>query len=214
MPHPRPDDDLGWLAEALRRPPGEDAQYRMAPALRWEHVRASAPPASARPSAVLILLYPAAAGWSTLLIKRGTYDGAHSGQVAFPGGRLEPHDASEAHAALREAEEEVGLDPAEVDLLGRLSPLYVPASHHLIHPFVGRAAAEPLFRPEPAEVSALLPVDLAHLFAPGTKAETTLTVRGGLRLQAPYYAVAGETVWGATAMIISELEAVFGRERR
>jgi 8-oxo-dGTP pyrophosphatase MutT (NUDIX family) len=206
---PTPDQIAARLTRALLRPPGETAQYRMAPALRKQETAAFGDPTKARPSAVLIVLYPQAGAWHTVLIKRGSYDGAHSDQVSFPGGRRENSDRDLSHTALRETEEEVGLAQHAVRVVGRLTQLWVPASNHLIHPFVGLAAETPVFVPDPAEVSAVLPTALSDLFHPKAKAETTFRVRGGFTIQAPYYDIHQERVWGATAMIISELEAVF-----
>ena len=206
---PTHDELAAWLPKALLRPPGETAQYRMAPALRKQETAAFGTPETARPSAVLIVLYPQDGSWHTVFIKRGSYDGVHSDQVSFPGGRSEQSDRDLTHTALRETEEEVGLAQHAVQVMGRLTQLWVPASNHLIHPFVGLAAEAPVFVPEPAEVSAVLPTALADLFHPATKAETVIRLRGGMTIQAPYYAIHEERVWGATAMIISELEAVF-----
>ncbi len=196
------------LREALLDLPGEEAQFRMAPALRKAGVDLPRNAINARQSAILILLYPRQDHWHTVLMERGVYDGVHSGQISFPGGKQEPGDPDLRFTALRETEEEIGVPAAGVELLGGLSPLYVPASHSNIHPFVGYLKSEPNFIPDQLEVASLLPISLSHLFDDSRKSEADITVRGGLILRAPYYSVMEKVVWGATAMIISELEAV------
>ncbi len=204
-----PAADLDWLAEALKRPPGESAQYRMAPRLRRQEVALAPDPASARPSAVLVALFPETDQWHTIFIERGIYDGVHSGQIALPGGRMEPQDHTAEDTALREAEEEVALPRSAVRVLGRLTELYIPASGHVIQPVVGMVNERPELRPEPREVASVITVPLNRLFAPQSKDRRTRVVRGGFRLEAPHYLVDQHEIWGATAMIISELEHLF-----
>ncbi len=204
--------DPEWLRRALLRPPGREAQYRMAPALRVEHERAAGlrqGASPARETAVLVLLYEQERSWHTVLMQRPLYPGVHSGQISFPGGKREPADPDLSFTALREAEEEIGVPAAQVDMLGPLTPLYVPASHADIHPYVGYVQGVPRFVPDGAEVAELIPVALPRLFDDAIKREKTMELAGGMLLRAPYYALEERVVWGATAMIISELEAVF-----
>lgn len=212
--------DLPRLRLALANLPGEEAQYRMAPALRRQRIPESWTRQGVRESAVFILLFPRqehespspavapAATLHTVLMQRPVYQGAHSGQISFPGGRHEASDADLQHTALREMEEEIGVPAGQVQVLGPLSSLYVPVSHSNIQPYVGYLAQEPVFRPDPREVQDLLVTSLPALFDDRIKSETEIVVSGGARLLAPYYAVQDRVVWGATAMIISELEAL------
>ncbi len=200
--------DLERLRRALANPPGEAAQYRMAPALRRERFTQFSNIANARQSGVLALLFPREGEIHTVLIRRGVYDGVHSGQVSFPGGKHEPEDPDLGFTALREMEEEIGVPGAGVDLLGALSQLYVPASHSNIHAFVGFLPSEPDFVPHTREVAGLLMVSLTELFDDAYKAEKEITVGSGVQLTAPYYGIQNEVIWGATAMILSELEAL------
>ncbi len=162
------------------------------------------PSPDARQGGVLVLLYLYGGHVHLPLILRPTYSGVHSGQVGFPGGGREPVDADLTATALREAWEEVGVDPEEVRILGQLSPLFVIASNYLVQPTVGWCSSRPDFRTDPYEVAQLLEAPLAHLLDPATTRRELWTLRGSA-VEVPFYAVAGQTVWGATAMMLSEL---------
>ena len=156
-----------------------------------------------RPAAVLLLLYPDPHdGASTLLFTRRTDTlPSHRGQISFPGGRIDPGDVDAPAAALREAEEEVGILPAAVTVLGTLPAIYTVVSNYVITPVVGRAAARPALRPNPAEVAALIEVPLATLHDPVIhRTETHPTERGPVVIH--YYQVGPHNIWGATARIL------------
>jgi 8-oxo-dGTP pyrophosphatase MutT (NUDIX family) len=197
------------IRERLARPlPGLDAQLRMAPRPRpgWNprHL-----PDGLRDAAGLVVLYPHDDVLHLALTLRGSALRHHTGQVSLPGGRVDDGESIEA-AALREAEEEVGLPPAAVEVLGRLTPLHIPVSGHLLHPVVGVTTARPRFRVAEAEVERLIEVPLARLRAPDVVAwdqrrrERPPTVL----MDVPYFDVGGVRVWGATAMILAEFLAV------
>lgn len=188
--------------------PGLDAQLAMAPRPRpgWDphHI-----PPGLRDAAGLLLLYPHDGRWTVPLTLRGSWMRQHTGQVSLPGGRVDPGETIEA-AALREAHEEVGVEPARVRILGRLSPLHIPVSGHMLHPVVGWTDARPDFRVAEAEVERLIEASLAHLRSAGTVAwEQRIREREPeVLMDVPYFAVDGARVWGATAMILAELLAV------
>lgn len=169
-------------------------------------------PASARPSAVLFLLFGEEANLRLLLIQRSADGRAHSAQISAPGGRWEPADADLRTTALRETEEEVGIAPKDVDLLGALTPLYIPVSNFLVHPFVGYASTLPPLSPNAFEVERTLEVALGVLFSPEAKiqAEVRPTSAPGLVLNVPAYRPENDDsiIWGATAIMLAELEAV------
>ena len=194
------------LRSALTRPlPGPIAQERMLPA-----ARAGRPePARPRPSAVLVPILADRRGHCILLIQRAA-GGPHGGQIAFPGGSEEEGDASAAETALREAREEIGLESGDVEVLGRLSPLTIAVSGFLVQPVVGFARGVRELSPCPGEVAAVHRVPLAMLLDPSSKAEREIEVRGE-RLLVPCYLFSGIFVWGATAMILAELEEVLRR---
>lgn len=194
------------LRAACRAPlPGADAHRLLAPQPRpgW---RPGEVPDHATPAAALVLLYPVDDAPHVLLTVRAGRLGKHAGQVSFPGGLVDAGE-SIAEAALREAFEEVGLDPAAVRVVGALSPLYVTVSNFAIHPVAGIAEATPRLRPSAAEVARLLPAPLAALADPANLRRGTRR-RGDLPCDVPYFEVRNERVWGATAMVLAELLAM------
>ena len=197
------------LRQRLRAPlPGRAAQMRMAPQPRpgWDpHVV----PAGLRDAAGLVLVYPHAGEWCVPLTLRGSWMRQHTGQVSLPGGRVDAGETIE-QAALREAHEEVGVEAAGVHVVGRLTPLHIPVSHHLLHPVVGVTKARPDFRVAEAEVERLIEVPLRVLLVPdAVQRESRLRERPPVVLMdVPYFAVDGAKVWGATAMILAEFLAL------
>lgn len=197
------------LRDRLARPlPGLAAQLHMAPRPRpgWDpHTL----PSGLRDAAALLLLYPHDDMWHVPLTLRGATLRHHTGQVSLPGGRVDAGESIEA-AALREADEEVGLSPQAVELLGRLTPLHIPVSGHLLHPVVGVTTVRPEFRVAAAEVERLIEVPLAHLRDAGVVAwEQRRRERPpAVLMDVPYFAVDGARVWGATAMILAEFLAI------
>lgn len=203
-------DIIDRLRRQLAGPlPGRTAQERMTGRLR---PMPEVIPDNARDSAVLQLLFPLN-GELHLLLMRRTEDGrAHSGQISFPGGRHEPEDADFMMTALREAEEEVGIIASEVEVLGALTPLYIPVSYFMVHPFVAWSERRPHYLPSKAEVSEILEVPVAHLFNPANKITTEVqpSAMPGVTFTVPAYNLPeGGFIWGATAMMLSELEAIF-----
>ena len=185
--------------------PGADAHRLLAPQPRpgW---RPGEVPDHATPAAALVLLYPLHDTPHVLLTVRAGRLGRHAGQVSFPGGLIDAGESIRA-AALREAFEEVGLDPAVVRVAGTLSPLYITVSNYAIHPVAGFADARPRLRRSAAEVARLLPVQVAELANPANLRLGTRW-RDDLPCAVPYFEVRNERVWGATAMVLAELLAL------
>jgi 8-oxo-dGTP pyrophosphatase MutT (NUDIX family) len=121
---------------------------------------------------------------------------------------MEPSDPDILFTALREAEEEIGIDAGKVEVLGRLSDLFIPTSNFLVTPVVGLMQEKPSFVPEQREVARIITTEVISLFHPEVRKQTQLAVGGGMYLNTPYFAVEQEVVWGATAMILSELVQV------
>lgn len=195
------------IQERLKGPlPGQAAHLEMAPLRRQQE--ASVPP-HARKSGVLILLYPDAQEELHLVLMKRTEDGhAHSGQISFPGGKWEQSDPDYVYTALREAEEEVGVPAAEVQVMGTLSRLYIPPSNFLVYPTLGFMPSRPAFVPDPLEVAAILEVKARFILEDTYKGQYKVTASGGFSLNAPGYQIQGHTIWGATAMMLAEFAAV------
>jgi 8-oxo-dGTP pyrophosphatase MutT (NUDIX family) len=197
------------LRAAMNRLPGAEAHLRMSPNPRmpWDPSRF---PDGGRDAAALLLLYPHADEWHLLLTVRGPDLRHHTGQISLPGGRVDDGESIEA-AALREAEEEVGVGPAAVRVIGQLTPVQIPISGFVLHPVIGIADARPEFRPDDWEVARLIEVPLQALRDTSIvqTARRTREVDGRVdEIDVPYFAVQGEQVWGATAMVLAELLAV------
>lgn len=201
--------NLERLRDRLLRPlPGLSAHAEVMSYVRQTANQVREMRSDYREGAVLVLLYPQAAVWHTALIVRPTYDGVHSGQVAFPGGKRDPDDRDLVFTALREAEEEVGVVPASVELLGQLSEVYIPPSNFLVRPYVGVASERPLFRLDPREVDALLEVPVSHFLSDAAVGKYPIRLSTGLQMKVDAFDVNGHLVWGATAMMLAELRAV------
>lgn len=201
-------DFVEFLRLRLAGPlPGREAQYKMATLRRIQELGSLLlPPPDAKVACVLNLLHWTDDGWRTVLIQRVDHPrDRHGGQVSFPGGRWEESDDALANVALRETEEEIGISPQQVEILGQLTDLYIPVSNFLVHPFVGVLTGPPVFSPQPGEVEAVLTPPLSVFQSPENRKRTDLTLNQGITLkEVPYFDVDGRIVWGATAMIMSE----------
>ena len=200
-------DVTAHLRRRLGEPlPGLAAQERMAPRPRrgW---RRGAPPPEAKPAAALILLYDLGGEATCVLTVRSSHLPKHAGQVSLPGGRLDTGE-SLVDAALREAEEEVGVAREHVEVIGALTPLHIPVSGFVLHPIVGTTADRPDFVPAHHEVAAVTDVPLRALASADTWRLTGWTYEDQ-EYEVPYFSVAGLQVWGATAMVLSEFLALF-----
>ena len=192
------------LAARLQEPlPGRVAHEKMASESRLKFKMPS-PNERTRESAVLILFYPADNQIFLPLILRPEYDGVHGGQMAFPGGRAEKEDENLIRTAMREAQEEIGVRLTDVKVLGQLTKLFIPPSNFYVQPVIGYLNHKPEFYPDPREVDKVVEIPLSEITNPEIISRKILNVRG-VEVDAPFYNIQEHTVWGATAMMISEL---------
>jgi 8-oxo-dGTP pyrophosphatase MutT (NUDIX family) len=195
------------LAAALAGPlPGSRVHDRLSPRLLDGTLPVRAP--QERPAAVLLLLFERDGVPHVVLTVRGAGLPHHADQISLPGGRPAPGESPE-QTALREAFEEIGVEPATLTLAGRLTPVHIPVSGFTIQPVVAMAAGVPAFVPAVGEVAAVLEVPLAALADPAAL-RIGRRARGGVEIDAPYFAVGDHQVWGATAMLLGELLAICG----
>lgn len=184
---------------------GMEAHLRMAPELRHKDIKSRGLGRKAVRSSVLMLFYPSESGLpSIVFIQRSLYDGVHSGQISFPGGRYEKGDPDLKYTALRETHEEIGVSPDMVQVVGKLTDLYIPPSNYLVSPYVAIAEKRPSFSADPREVAEIIEVDLNLFLQKENCVTTSITVNEGYKIQTPCFSINGHIIWGATAMIISE----------
>jgi 8-oxo-dGTP pyrophosphatase MutT (NUDIX family) len=184
--------------------PGLEAQIRFAP----YPARAGELPNPARTAAALLLLYPGADGVAIPLTVRARTLARHAGQISLPGGATDPGETLVA-AALREASEEIGIDPSTVRILGELTPVHVIVSGFTLHPIIGVTDTRPAFVPAPGEVAEVVEVRLEEL-RDASRIRTGTRVREGVAVEYPYFDVCGHHVWGATAMVLGEFICLLG----
>jgi 8-oxo-dGTP pyrophosphatase MutT (NUDIX family) len=196
--------NLETLTQALHLPDFDPiaAQTAMLPLGRPLH-----PPQDVTPlqAGVLVLLFPEASDLNIVLTRRTDTLRGHSGQVSFPGGRHDAQDESLTATALRETCEELGLCDDPMTIVGQLSPIYIPPSNFEVHPTVAALLERPKFHPNPAEVAEVFTLPLETLLDTSTKSFEERDIQG-MRISIPFYNVRGHKVWGATAVMLSELE--------
>jgi len=187
--------------------PGQKAQFQMAPLARQQPEMASVESKSCREAAVLALFYPCSKGKAKLLLTvRPDAMKKHAGQVAFPGGRREPGE-SLSDTALRETEEEIFVPGHTIELIGELTPLYIPPSNFCVYPFVGFVDTRPDMNVTSEEVAAMFGVRAHELILPEKRRFFPSNVAGQER-NIPFFDFNGYQIWGATAMMMAELAAV------
>ena len=192
------------LSLRLQKPlPGQDAHDKMASESRLK-LKMPSPNERTRESAVLILFYPSENQIFIPLILRPQYDGVHGGQMAFPGGRVEKEDENLIRTAMREAQEEIGVRLTDIEVIGQLTKLFIPPSNFYVQPVVGFMNHKPDFYPDAREVDKVIEITLKEIINPEIVGRKILNIRG-VEVDAPFYQIQEHTVWGATAMMISEL---------
>jgi 8-oxo-dGTP pyrophosphatase MutT (NUDIX family) len=187
--------------------PGEASHHKMAPIERLEELtKESLKKKKAKRAAVMALFYPSSDGETHLaLILRKTYKGVHSAQVGFPGGKQEPSDISAEHTALRETQEEIGVLQQDITVLKKLTQIYIPPSNFFVAPFIGVCETTPQFILQETEVEALIEVKISDFLDDSIYCTRRLSTSYATDIEVPAYILNTHVVWGATAMMLSEV---------
>jgi len=194
--------------------PGLDAHEKMTPYQRKSAKEALELNLQPRIAAVLILIYLKENTLFFTLTKRKKYNGHHSGQISFPGGKNE-NDESIKETALRETEEEIGIEKNSISIIGKLTQVYVPPSNFIINPFIGYIDYSPQFEKQEREVESILEVPIEQLLDDCNvkikKIPLTKYAKKNIEMEAPYFELNKQIVWGATAVILSEFKDLLKR---
>ena len=158
------------------------------------------------PASVLLLLYPFDGGWFFFLTKRSQDVEHHKGQISFPGGVVEKNE-SKMNAAIRETNEEIGIDKDVIKIIGSLTPFYIPVSNFHIFPYVGWTEEKPHTKVQDTEVKRVFSVSINDLVLE-RNLKTKEDFFSKKSVTVPYFDLNGETVWGATSMILSEFKFI------
>jgi len=201
------------LKAELQKPlPGTEIQVQMAPPDRSLKNFPKVPQADSSIAAVLIILYQHNGSVYTVFIQRPDYEGVHSGQISFPGGRKEPEDTDIVKTALREANEEVGINLSKISVIGTLTPLFIPVSKTIVTPVIGWINKRPAFKIQEEEVVYLIEGDLKTFLNPSIINIKRFKILGEMR-DIKYFDYNGHVIWGATAMILNELLEIIKKGR-
>lgn len=163
---------------------------------------------NAKEAAVLCLIYPRDRQPHIVFILRNAYPGVHSRQIGFPGGRREEQDDSFLTTAIRETEEEIGVNRNDIEPITHLSRLFIPPSNFIVYPFIGYTENEPIFKPEPDEVDDIIEVKLDHILDENTISTENLSTSYAKNITVNCFRYQDKVIWGATAMILSEVRAM------
>ncbi|EAP86219.1 NUDIX hydrolase [Croceibacter atlanticus] len=206
-------DDFKVLASKVENLelPGKKALFKMAPMERVKELKdVDIKALNPREAAVTALFYPNKDNQTFLiLILRKTYKGVHSAQIGFPGGKVEPEDKDLKDTAKRETEEEVGVPYDDIQLIKKMTTAYIPPSNFNVHPFIGYIEDTPKLIKQDDEVEDIVLVDIDDFLNEDSLIEETLTTSYATELTVPAFHLNGHVVWGATAMMLSEIKTLF-----
>lgn len=194
--------------------PGEAAHLPMMPTNRPLSNEALKSLTNYRSSAVAVIILELEEHHQVILIQRPTYDGAHSGQVAFPGGKMEESDTDHEFTARRECFEEIGFRLRDEHYIGKLTDVYIPVSGFLMHPHLYFVKEEISFVADSREVDEILLTDLSLLMQEEVRISKTLEIAKGANLKnVPGFEIEGRFIWGATSLVLNELLHLLQRVR-
>lgn len=163
---------------------------------------------SVRKAAVMMLFYPKNEVTHLVLIVRNSYPGVHSSQIAFPGGKVEDIDFDLKQTALRETHEEIGIHPNDIHVIRDFSSIYIPPSNFLVYPFLGVSQIELTFNLQEEEVAGIIELPLSTLLDDTIISNKNLETSYSKLIEVPVFQIEEHSVWGATAMMLSELKDV------
>jgi 8-oxo-dGTP pyrophosphatase MutT (NUDIX family) len=189
--------------------PSTEAQFKMAPLERIESMQnLKIENLNPKTAAVMMLLYPKNGRTHLVLIVRNSYQGVHSAQIAFPGGKYEPRDQIFENTALRETHEEIGIPPDSIKIMRSFTRLYIPPSNFMVYPFLGICKEEIVFIPDINEVADIIELPLSVFLGDEIIASVNLSTSYAENIEVPAFKIKEHIVWGATAMMLSELKEV------
>jgi 8-oxo-dGTP pyrophosphatase MutT (NUDIX family) len=187
--------------------PARNAHIKMAPSNRMDLIKAiDFTKVVPKRAAVMMLFYPKARQTHLALILRTSYNGVHSSQIAFPGGKVEDADSGLSHTALRETHEEIGIHPEKIQLVRAFTEVYIPPSNFMVYPFMGFATQELDFVLQQDEVAGLVEFPFADFMSDTIIVHNTMKTSYAGSIEVPGFQVNEHFVWGATAMMLSELK--------
>lgn len=189
--------------------PASEAHFKMAPLERIESMKnLKIETKNPKTAAVMMLFYPKNGETHLVLIVRNSYQGVHSAQIAFPGGKYEPRDQVFENTALRETHEEIGIPPDSIEILKAFTRLYIPPSNFMVYPFFGICRDEIVFVPDTSEVADIIELPLSVFMGDDILVSVNLTTSYAENIMVPAFKIEDHIVWGATAMMLSELKEV------
>jgi 8-oxo-dGTP pyrophosphatase MutT (NUDIX family) len=189
--------------------PGEEAHNIMVPKERLEKMKSiNMNRINPKTAAVMMLFYPKEGMTHLVLIVRNSYKGVHSAQIAFPGGKYEQEDLNFEQTALRETHEEIGVHPNKIKVLKAFTQLYIPPSNFMVYPFLGVSREEISFHPDQKEVAGIIELPLSDFMSNSIIVQSKIATSYASSVEVPAFKIEGHIVWGATAMMLSELKEV------
>lgn len=190
--------------------PAEASQFKMSPPFRRELIKQYRERMKdAKRAGVMALFYPNASRETHLvLILRNTYKGVHSAQIGFPGGKFEDNDESLKHTAVRETWEEVGVPEHKIEVVKQMTEVYIPPSNFYVQPYVGITDNTPQFIKQDEEVKDIIEVPLAHFLDDTIVVTKSVATSYTVKVDVPAFELNGHVVWGATAMMLSEIKDI------
>ncbi len=189
--------------------PAKEAHFKMVPLERIESLKnQNLDSFNPKTAAVMMLFYPKNGRTHLVLIVRNSYEGIHSAQVALPGGKYETRDQNYVNTALRETHEEIGIHPKNIEIIRAFTQLYIQASNFLVYPFLGISKEEVIFIPNREEVAQIIELPLSDFLDDNIIVNTIISTSYAKNIEIPAFKINEHIVWGATAMMLSELKEV------